>query len=290
MTPRSLAATALLGAALFTMRPGPLGGQSPPPAAPNVVHLATDPNDRTGSHYAWGTVELFLNASRFRGLEVTVFTISRMRGAAPHGFAGSFPPDSVLDWLNLANAVSHPSADPTDPHSQLATPVLRAANGDSLFLIRKAKSHRWDKRIAIVFASAKPDREPFAISAKPDEVDDLLHGMLREASGSGFVRDSALLAPQDVVLAEAQADIPPALLHAGPLVYPDHSLAGSVTVGFIVDETGIPLASSIHIIAADHVEFGEWARSVILESRFRPARIHDRPVAVWVQQRIHYSQ
>lgn len=270
------------------MLPVRLCGQAALPHS-SPTYIVNHADDRIGSHYAWGTVDVLLRGSAWSGLEVTVYTTARTHFATAHTFLASFPPDSTIEWLNLANVVVHPSADPRGPDAELATPPLRAASGDSLWILRPAKGRHWEKRISVVFGPARADMVPFAILARPGEVDDLLHGMLREASVSGYVRDSALASPRQMVLTEEQADAPPVLLEAGPLDYPDHSITGSATVEFIVDETGVVVPSSIHTLFADHAQLGDWARTAVLTSRFRAARLRDRPVAVWVRQRINYK-
>lgn len=95
------------------------------------------------------------------------------------------------------------------------------------------------------------------------------------------------------VFMEAQVDDPPTLITPGPNRYPDvlkaAGIAGRVTVQFIVDTTGHPVASSIKILATPHPGFNNAATELVAKSVFRPGKVHGQAVSVLVQQNINFA-
>jgi len=79
---------------------------------------------------------------------------------------------------------------------------------------------------------------------------------------------------RDRVAAEMSRNYPPALRAAG--------VAGDVTVQFRINTAGGVDTSTIQVVHSSNPAFSDPAVRVVRETRWRPARIGGRPVAVWI--------
>jgi TonB family protein len=74
-----------------------------------------------------------------------------------------------------------------------------------------------------------------------------------------------------------------------PPVLRDAGVPGEVVVRFRVLETGQVDSASMQVTRSSHPEFSAPALASLLRLRFRPARVYDRPVKVWVEQPITFA-
>jgi periplasmic protein TonB len=85
----------------------------------------------------------------------------------------------------------------------------------------------------------------------------------------------------------------PELLSHPPLVYPEMlkqaGIEGTVIVQAVVDSTGRIELSSIRIVESPNPGFDQSARSLVLKSLYRPARVYGRAVRVLIQQPIAFT-
>jgi len=245
-------------------------------------------SDRLGSWLDWGTVKVGLYPTAQFGMQLTVSTDVEALFRPMHGMSGGFDPDSVLDWLNYADRVVHPSAPPTSPDAALLTPVLRSWSGDSIRFLRRAKGRKWDPHMAVMVDIPGPHPDRFDLLVVPSQAVDLMAALQREAMVSGFNADSALAVRTRAVPEEA--DQPPVLIDRGPMSAMSVSgLRGRVVLRFIVDTNGHADPASVETLMADHMALAQQATAAVLGERFTPGKLQGRPVAVMVMQRINFS-
>jgi TonB family protein len=96
----------------------------------------------------------------------------------------------------------------------------------------------------------------------------------------------------DSILAESAADEPATVLLQRAPRYPPAlqaaGLEGRVSVRFVIDRAGRVEPGSVRITSTTHAGFEESARTTILETRFKPARVRGRPVRQWAEQAVVY--
>jgi TonB family protein len=94
-------------------------------------------------------------------------------------------------------------------------------------------------------------------------------------------------------LLDSVVDERPHILSGPPLTYPDllrqAGVQGRVIVRAIVDTMGRAEPGSVQIVQTPNVAFNQSARDYMLHARFRPARLHGRPVRVLVNVPIDYK-
>lgn len=248
--------------------------------------------DRIGTQFDWGTVKVGLYPTQQFGMQLTFSTDVEAVFRLTHGMHGGFDPDSVLDWLNYADKVVHPTAPPPTPEAALLSPALRSWSGDSIRFLRRAKGRNWDPRLAVMVDEPGPHPDRFDILVLPEEAAGLLAGLQREAMLSGFNADTVkAMTSRPATPPVAEAGTPPTLLHAGPLAYPRamRGVRGRVVMRYIIGPDGRPDPSSIVVLMADHVAFIENAKAVVTGSRYTPGTIHGAPVSVTVIQAINFA-
>jgi TonB family protein len=114
-----------------------------------------------------------------------------------------------------------------------------------------------------------------------------------DARAAAFRATCGVLRSLDVRAYElAQVEEQPSLVNLGAVQqavsreYPaelrDGGVTGTVTLRLRVLPDGSVDHGSVSVVEATHPAFGEAARRVATTMRFRPARVHHRPVAVWV--------
>jgi TonB family protein len=74
-----------------------------------------------------------------------------------------------------------------------------------------------------------------------------------------------------------------------PPLLRDARVSGTVTVRFRVNEDGRVDAESISISNSTHEQFNDPTIRAVRAMRFRPARVNNRPVRVWVEQPIQWT-
>lgn len=74
-----------------------------------------------------------------------------------------------------------------------------------------------------------------------------------------------------------------------PPLLRDARVAGTVQVRFRVNEDGRVDAESITISSSTHEQFNDPTIRAVRALRFRPARVNNRPVKVWVEQPIQWT-
>lgn len=245
--------------------------------------------DSFGSRLDWGTVVVNVYPDAFTGMHLTAGTTEHTRSIRHHGLSGGFEPESVFAWLNSAERVLAPIAPPSGPDVVLVTPALRSLAGDSVRLLRRPNGSGWDRRIAVLIDRPAPDSEHFDIMAREGEIRALFTALQREAGLSGYVADSAASATATAQEEFVRATEAPTLVRAGRAIYPDRSLRGRVTLAFVIDSSGLVDRTTIRAIYGDHLRMIEWAKQMVGESRFTPARFQGRPVRITVQQSVNYS-
>ena len=257
-----------------------------------ALPAALSAQKRIGTRLDWGTVEVLLYPSPDRGVQISFWTTGEAGVHRGRGLAGGFEPESVYAWINAADRVIHPIARPSGPASILTTPVLRSACGDSIRIMRRAKGDHWEDRVIVALNQQGSGGDHFAIRARPAETTALLEGMQSEAGLSGYNPDSvaASVAQNDSLPAfRGRVDTPVTLVQAGPASYPDRTIRGRVFLEYFVRVDGSVEPASVHAIAADDDRLVDPARSMIIASRFTPAKIGGRPVGMTVRQSINYT-
>jgi TonB family protein len=88
-------------------------------------------------------------------------------------------------------------------------------------------------------------------------------------------------------------DSPGNFLKAGPVVYPPdakrNGLQGSVTLEYVIDESGRAMPSSLHVVSATDKTFIPSAKAAILQTEFRAASSRGCAVKSLVEQRVVYT-
>lgn len=99
-------------------------------------------------------------------------------------------------------------------------------------------------------------------------------------------------AGDDSVIAESLATVKAKIASAGEVRYPmglqASGIQGTVRVAVVVLSNGLPDTSSVHVVATSDPRFDQSAVSAVLGSRFHPALLDGRRVAVQMTQTIHY--
>ncbi len=113
---------------------------------------------------------------------------------------------------------------------------------------------------------------------------------------NGIRRDTVMIhldTSRDRVVVDSVVEERPYILSGPPLTYPDmmrHAgVQGRVIVRAIIDTMGRAEPGSVQIVETPNVAFNQSARDYMLHARFRPARIHGRPVRVIVNVPIDYK-
>jgi TonB family protein len=105
--------------------------------------------------------------------------------------------------------------------------------------------------------------------------------------GNGLVPSSDQVLSVDVVqekperLAGPQPVYPPLLQQAG--------IQGVVKVEAIIDTTGHVEPNSVRVVESPNPGFDQAAKTVVLKSLYRPARVYGRAVRVLIQQPINFQ-
>jgi len=105
--------------------------------------------------------------------------------------------------------------------------------------------------------------------------------------GNGIVPSSDQVLSVDVVqekperLAGPQPVYPPLLQQAG--------IQGVVRVEAIIDTTGRVEPNSVRVVESPNPGFDQAAKTVVLKSLYRPARVYGRAVRVLIQQPINFQ-
>jgi TonB family protein len=94
----------------------------------------------------------------------------------------------------------------------------------------------------------------------------------------------AVTAPPRALNAE---DLRDALMNTYPVALRDAGVNGIVQVRFRVDAAGVP--HNFTIVDSSNAAFDKPTLEAIAKLRFSPARLGERPVAVWVIQPIHWT-
>ena len=74
-----------------------------------------------------------------------------------------------------------------------------------------------------------------------------------------------------------------------PVLLRDAGVGGTVTVRFRVNEDGRVDPESITITSSTHEQFNDATIRAVRTLRFRPARVNNRPVRVWVDQPVTWQ-
>jgi TonB family protein len=85
-----------------------------------------------------------------------------------------------------------------------------------------------------------------------------------------------------------------AQLVRGPIVNPPSEVrkagpGGVARVEYVIDERGRPEPNSVRVLTAPSAAFAEWAREMVLATRFKPAMAGGCPQKQRVEQNIRYS-
>jgi outer membrane biosynthesis protein TonB len=137
-----------------------------------------------------------------------------------------------------------------------------------------------------------PEVSPFALPATAPTVEDLQDGAslrpgskptISGSSGSGTAP------PGGVELWTAESlDEPVQVVEQPspryPIVLERAGIAGRVVLEYVVDTLGRAEPGSLHAVASTRPEFEAAARASVLNSRYRPARLHGRVVRPLVRQ------
>ncbi len=80
----------------------------------------------------------------------------------------------------------------------------------------------------------------------------------------------------------------------GPIVNPPSEVrkagpGGVARVEYVIDEGGRPEPNSVRVLTAPSAAFAEWAREMVLATRFKPAMAGGCPQKQRVEQNIRYS-
>ena len=92
---------------------------------------------------------------------------------------------------------------------------------------------------------------------------------------------------------DSAVTVRPERVSSPPVRYPDEyrqvGIQGRVVLEVVIDTTGRVEPASVRILVSSHPEFGPVAVSMVLGSRFRPARIVGRKVRVRVRLPINFT-
>ena len=95
------------------------------------------------------------------------------------------------------------------------------------------------------------------------------------------------------VFIESLVEERPERLSGPPLAYPDllrqAGIQGLVVVEAIIDTTGRVEPNSVKIVSSPHSGFDQSAKSMVLKSLYRPARVSGRAVRVLIRQPINFQ-
>jgi protein TonB len=83
------------------------------------------------------------------------------------------------------------------------------------------------------------------------------------------------------------ADLRDALMNTYPVALRDAGVNGIVQVRFRVDAAGVP--HDFTVMESSNAAFDKPTLEAIAKLRFSPARLGEKPVAVWVIQPIHWT-
>lgn len=112
----------------------------------------------------------------------------------------------------------------------------------------------------------------------------------RTAAGRETLRSiPQLIAVEEMPRPTNTAEFARALARNYPPHLRDAGVQGEVVVRFRVLETGRVDSASIQVTRSSNVEFNAAALASVPHLRFRPARLYDRPVKVWVEQPINFT-
>lgn len=136
---------------------------------------------------------------------------------------------------------------------------------------------------------------PVLMPAAIPQLDLQEHFDPRDYSGMGVEGGTAsgIASDPDKVWTESLVDEVPLLLAAPAPEYPSllrlAGTSGRVVLQAIVDTTGRAEAGSIKVVRSPHIGFDQPSRRWMLQALFRPARVHGRPVRVYVSLPIDFT-
>ncbi len=230
-------------------------------------------------HYALETMDLGILSDTVRGVTVV---------AAPSLFSNEgerdakvtwarFDPDSLLEWLNRADAYLRAPVQPDEPDGERWVPHLRAVDDRGwLTLGRRISKHRLQRRRDAHLAD---HTYSWRFELTERQVDSLLNLLLEAAALSRL----STPAPQaDSLYLCDQPDQPVQIAYQPEPRWPGYR--GRVATQFVVDAKGHPEMDTFVALFATHRSLEDPARSAIAASRFKPALLQGRPVRQLVQQ------
>lgn len=100
-------------------------------------------------------------------------------------------------------------------------------------------------------------------------------------------------AGDDSVIAESLATVRPVPVSLGKPHYPidlqTRGIDGIVRIEFVIRSNGIPDSSSVRVVSTSDTRFNESAVAAILGTRFQPALLSGRRVAVATTQKVKFT-
>jgi TonB family protein len=244
----------------------------------------------SATRFAWGTVNVLVLADSTTGTRLWAFTSSLGYDGRPLQFVGSFDPDRLSPWLDLAYAVvaRTPPAVP-DSIPALQSPPVTSTDGSQLVVLRGRDKGRWAKRARILLIGPT-GRHPWSIDASLDEADAFLKALYHQAFESRLQPDSTAV-PEANPMAGGTCPWP---LPGNPaLVYPYRSQrmgqAGEVWMSFVVQADGTVDGESFRALLFDDPAFADAAYDALKDFRFQPGTLHGQPTAMRVFQRVSFK-
>lgn len=85
-----------------------------------------------------------------------------------------------------------------------------------------------------------------------------------------------------------EVDERPEVVLAPPLKYPEGGVDGVVVVQVVIDSAGNPEAATVHVVPGPDSTMAAAARTLVLKTLFRPARVRNRVVQVAVDLPVEF--
>ena len=187
-----------------------------------------------------------------------------------------FAPDSLLQWLNVADAYLRAPARGNEPDGTRWAPRLTVIENQGwLSFGRRIKKHRLARELYVSMADSGYG---WSFEMSQQEVDSMLHILLEAGAVSRLVKQTGMSGRGDLC---ENPDQPVTIVHQPKL---KSESPGRVAMQFVVDTTGWADMGTFVAIFATSPSLEEAARTAIAQSRFKPAVWRGQLVRQLVQQ------
>ncbi len=230
-------------------------------------------------HYSVETMDIGVLSDTVRGVSVVVapgVLTSQGEGATKVTWL-RFAPDSLLQWLNIADAFLRAPVQGNESDGTRWAPPLQVISNDGwLTFGRRIKKHGLARER---YARMADSTYSWRFELSPQNVDSLLHLLLEAGAVSRLVKVDSTAGP------DALCEKPdrPVIIERQPILKL-RGVTGRVAMQFVVDSTGQAEMETFVAIFATNSSVEKAARAAIAKSRFSPAMLDGRPVRQLVQQ------